>query len=77
MGTTKSFYLVLDHNGDLKRRGRSPYAKTSTAGYVFTSAARARIIASEEGDSVVEVNVDLTMHAPIFIREPKEPKTEE
>jgi hypothetical protein len=73
MGTTKSFYLVLDHNGELKLRGRaSTYSKKTTSGYVFTDKSRARIVASEEGDSVVEVNIDLTMHAPIFIREKKE-----
>lgn len=71
MGTTKSFYLVLDRNGDLKTRGRGRCSIRTTSGYVYTDKARARIIANEEGDSVVAVNIDLTLHAPIFIREKK------
>ncbi len=58
---TKTVYLVLRADGNLKTRGRS------AAGSAYTSKAEAQRRATSSGDAVVAVEIDMTSE-PLFIR---------
>lgn len=53
-------FVIIDRNGRLKKPARS-------APSIFSTAGKARMRATNDGDSVVPITIDLTRE-PVFIR---------